>query len=163
MKSDRRSFITASLLAVGALRLPAVAQDKTKPPAEARITSLHGRVVCLTEELQKLYQVLPDCEARGHAYSLKTADGKLHPFLPTDSAAAVWMDERYRQRELQVTARLFPQTDFIEVVKLQSRRDGKLHDLYYYCDICAITAHKPGPCECCQEPVEFRETPAQDQ
>jgi hypothetical protein len=71
------------------------------------------------------------------------------------------MDERYRQRDLQIAVRLFPQTSFIEVIKFQSWKDGKLHDLYYYCDVCAITSNKPGACECCQEPVEFREILAQ--
>lgn len=162
MKSDRRRFIVASLLSAGAISLPASAQDKAKSSGEPQTVSIRGRVICLTEELQKAYQVIPDCENRGHVYTLKTNDGKLHPFLPVDSAAAVWMDERYRQRELQVTARLFPQTNFIEVIKFQSWRNGKLHDLYYFCDVCYISSHKPGPCECCQDPVQFRETPAED-
>ena len=162
MKPDRRQFIASSLLSVGALSLPAAAQDKAGPLNEAQTTALRGRVICLTEELQKLYQVSPDCENRGHVYSLKTGDGKFHPFLPTDSAAAIWMDKRFRQRDLQVTVRIFPQSSFVEVIKLQSWLDGKLHDLYYYCDVCMIATHKPGPCECCQEPVQFRETPAED-
>ncbi len=161
MKSNRREFVAASLLSVGALSLPAQAQDKNSDE-DARTVSLRGRIVCLTEELDKRFNVLPDCDNRHHVYSLKTADGKIYPLLPTDTAAAVWMDERFRQRELQITARAFPNTSYIEVIKLQSWLNGKLHDLYYYCDICAITAFKPGPCECCQEPVEFRETPAED-
>jgi len=162
MKPGRRQFIASSLFTAGALSFPASAQDRTKPSGEAQTLSLRGKVVCLTEELQKLYQVIPDCGTRGHVYTLKSADGKFYPFLPVDTAAAIWMDERFRQRDLQVTARIFPSTDFIEVIKLQSWRNGKLHDLYYFCDICYISAHKPGPCECCQEPVEFRETPAED-
>jgi hypothetical protein len=164
VKTDRRQFIATSLLSLGALAAPvapAAAQDSTPSPGEAKTSSLRGRVVCLTEELNKLHQVLTDCENRGHAYSLKTIDGKFHPFLPTDSAAAVWLDERLRQRDLQVTARIFPQTTLIEVIKFQSWRDGKLHDLYYFCDVCMITTHKPGPCDCCQDPVVFRETPAE--
>lgn len=141
--------------------MPAQAQDK-QADEDARTVSLRGRIVCLTEELDKRFNVLPDCDNRHHVYSLKTGDGKIYPLLPTDTAAAVWMDERFRQRELQITARAFPNTSYIEVIKLQSWLSGKLHDLYYYCDICAITAFKPGPCECCQEPVEFRETPAED-
>ncbi len=162
MKSNRRQFIATSLLTASAFSLPVAAQDKTNPASEARTVSLRGRVICYTEELQKPYQVIPDCETRGHVYTLKTGDGRLYPFLPVDTAAAVWMDERYRQRELQVTARLFPQTNFIEVIKFQSWRNGKLHDLYYFCDVCYISSHKPGPCECCQDPVQFRETPAED-
>ena len=162
MKSDRRQFIATSLLTAGAFSLPVAAQDKTESSNEAQTVSLRGRVICFTEELQKPYQVIPDCETRWHVYTLKTGDGKLYPFLPVDTAAAIWMDERYRQRDLQVTARLFPQTNFIEVIKFQSWREGKLHDLYYFCDVCYIYAHKPGPCECCQDPIQFRETPADD-
>lgn len=154
MENGRRKFILGSVLTVSAAALPAAAQD------EARNLSIRGRVVCLTEELDKSWQVMPDCSNRHHVWSIKTSDGKIHPLLPTDSAAAVWMDERFRTRDLQVTARAFPGSDFIEVVNLQSWVDGKLHDLYYFCDVCMITTFKPGPCECCQDPVVFRETPA---
>jgi len=153
--------LAGSLLSLSALSLPVVAQDKPATADEALDASLRGRVVCLTEELDKVFNVLPECDKRGHVYSLKTGDGKIHPFLPTDASAAVWMDERYRQRDLQIAVRLFPQTSFIEVIKFQSWKNGKLHNLYYYCDVCAITSNKPGACECCQEPVEFRETLAE--
>ena len=96
MKPDRREFIATSFLSLGALSLPADPQDKPARVEEPRDVSLRGRVVCLTEELDNLYNVLPDCGNRGHVYSLKTADGKIYPFLPTDTSAAAWMDERYR-------------------------------------------------------------------
>lgn len=162
MKSKRREFIASSLLSVGALSLTAQAQDKPATPAgtqdDAKEVALRGKIVCLTEELDKRFNVVPNCDKQHHVYSLKTADGKIYPLLPTDSAAAVWMDERFRKRDLQITARSFPDTNHIEVIKIQSWVSAKLYDLYYYCDICAITAFKPGACECCQEPVEFRET-----
>ncbi len=149
----RRHFIATSLLTAGALAAPGRAD-------EPEILSLRGRVVCLTEELQKTYQFTPSCDERGHLYALKTPEGKLYPFLPVDTAAAVWMDDRYRTRDLQISARLLAQTSFIEVIKFQSWTNGKLHDLDYYCDVCAISTHKPGPCDCCQDPVVFRELPA---
>src|SRR5262249_27997230 len=123
MKSDRRGFIATSLLTAGAFTL-APARAKATPPLppsrDAPLHAVRGRVVCLTEELQKQFQIAPDCDTRGHVYTLKTPDGKLFPFLPVDTAAAVWMDERYRQRDLQITVRKFPQTNFIEVIKFQS-------------------------------------------
>lgn len=146
--------IARFLLLLTALSLTAPAQD-TKKGGEARVEpisiSLRGRIVCLTE----------DCGLRGHVYSLKTADDKLYPILPTDSATAIFLDERYRQRELQITARLFPAGNSIEVIAIQSWRNGQLYDLGYYCEVCNITTHKPGPCDCCQEPVEFRESRAE--
>ncbi|HEY6402038.1 MAG TPA: hypothetical protein VI479_11555 [Blastocatellia bacterium] len=166
MNSDRRQFISSSLFAVGMFSVPAPAPDEVKDgvkaSGETQILSLRGKAGCVTEEFQKPYQITPDCEKRGHFYALKTADGKFYPFLPVDTAAAVWMDERVRERDLQITARIFPATDFIEAIKFQSWREGKLHDIYYFCDVCNISSHKPGPCECCQEPFEFRETPADD-
>ncbi len=156
MKSHRREFIAATLLSVGALPMSAQAQDKQTD--DAKDVSLRGKIVCLTEELDKRFNVLPNCDDQHHVYSLKTSDGKIHPLLPTETAAAVWLDERFRQRDLQITARSFPDTNHIEVIKIQSWISAQLHDLYYYCDICAITAFKPQACECCQEPVEFRET-----
>ncbi len=161
MKTDRRKFISTSLLTAGAFSITGLAQDGTRSIEEAPTIGLRGRVCCLTEELQNIHRIIPDCKNRGHVYSLKSSDGKFYPFLPTDSSAAIWMDERYRQRDLQVTVRLFPETRFIEVIKLQSRLNGRLHDLYYYCDVCMIAAHKPGPCECCQDPLQFRETLAE--
>jgi hypothetical protein len=162
-RPTRRDFIH-SLALTGALPLTARAQGQ--PPAGqaagARTVVARGRVVCLTEELASGYQIAPDCDKRGHGYSLKTADGKILSFLPTDTAAAVWDDARIRERELQVTAREITGTSFIEVIKLQSVKGGKVYDLYYYCDVCAITTHKPGPCACCQDPVVFHETPAEE-
>jgi hypothetical protein len=158
MKRGLRQFAGAGLLLASALVVLATAQEKAKTGEEPRQVALRGRVVCVTEEFERLYQATPDCEHRGHVYGLKTAEGKLHPFLPTDAAAAIYDDPRFRERELLITARLFPVISFIEVIKLQSVREGKIHDLYYFCEVCNIVTHKPGPCVCCREPVEFRET-----
>ena len=151
-----RKQMACALLLV-ALPLIAAAQEKPKANDETQKVVLCGHVVCLTEELAQLYKIKPDCEQRGHAYGLKTNDGKLYSFLPTDSAAAIYEDQRVRERELQVTARLFPQASFIEVIKLQSVREGKVYDLFYFCEVCNIETHKPGECACCHALVEFQE------
>lgn len=157
MKVSRREFTGSALFSATVLSIPASAQEPASGSGPDNVV-IRGRVVCLTEELQRLYKVVADCDHRGHVYSLKTSAGRIYPILPTDSAAAVFLDERYRARELQVTGRLFPQGDFIEVIKLQSWLNGTVYNLGYYCEVCNIWTHKPGPCECCQAPVEFRET-----
>jgi hypothetical protein len=50
MNSHRREFIAAGFLSVGALTVNA--QDK--PADDASEVSLRGKIVCLTEELDKL-------------------------------------------------------------------------------------------------------------
>jgi hypothetical protein len=62
-----------------------------------------------------------------------------------------------RERELQITARL-REGNQLETIKVQSVKDGKLYDIYYFCDICSIRAYTPGLCPCCRNELEFRET-----
>jgi hypothetical protein len=70
----------------------------------------------------------------------------------------VFADSRVRQRELQITARAHAR-DELEIIKVQSIKAGKLYDIFYYCDVCSITAYVPGLCPCCRNELEFRETP----
>ena len=152
MDNARRQLVEA-LLALPALSLYASTQDSE---AQFKPVVLRGRVVNLAEVMLQKYQATLVNE-RAVLYCLKTADNKFYPFLPTDMAAAIYDDERFRQRELQVTARSFTDFPFIEVIKLQSIKWGRVFDLYYFCNVCNISTHKPGPCECCQDPVVFTE------
>ncbi|HEX4947815.1 MAG TPA: hypothetical protein VFZ34_14180 [Blastocatellia bacterium] len=158
MHDTRRQFIEA-ILALPALPLLTKAQESE---AAIKPVVLRGRVVNLADVMQQKYQatLVPE---RAVLYCLKTAEGKFYTFLPTDLAAAIYDDERFRQRELQVTARTFADFPFIEIIKLQSVKWGRVFDLYYFCNVCNIKIHKPGPCECCQDPVVFTEEPVKDQ
>ena len=65
---------------------------------------------------------------------------------------------RHAHRRFQITARLHS-GDQLEIIKVQSVKEGKLYDIHYYCDVCSITAYVPGLCPCCRNELEFRETP----
>jgi len=41
---------------------------------------------------------------------------------------------------------------------VQSVKEGKLYDIFYYCEVCSITAYTPGLCPCCRNELEFRES-----
>ena len=159
MGMSRRDFGRAAVFSAGGL---AARQAASTSPNELKTALLRGRILCLTEEYKRLYQVAADCANRGHVYALRTNDNKTYPILPTDSAAAIILDEKTRARELQITARLFPESSFAEVVRLQSLRNGRVYNLFYFCEVCNIRTHKPGPCDCCQDPVEFREIAADE-
>ncbi|MFY9610262.1 MAG: hypothetical protein WAU45_16815 [Blastocatellia bacterium] len=131
------------------------ARDQIHGAADRSLAVIRGRVVCF------------DFSGRGDAigctdsinnFGLVSADGKRYTFLSSDSSTAVFADSRVRQRELQITAKLLP-NDKLEIVTVQSIREGKLYDIYYFCELCNITAHAPGPCVCCRQELEFRETP----
>ncbi|MBS1812792.1 MAG: hypothetical protein JST84_31790 [Acidobacteria bacterium] len=152
MQDARRQFLEA-LLATPALPLLAQAQDQFKPVV------VRGRIVNLTDVMQAQAKLEPE---HGTIYCLKTAEGKLYPILPTDLAAAIYDDERFRQRELQITGRTFPEIPFLEVIKLQSVKWGRVFDMTFYCRVCEIRTHKGGPCACCQDPLEFSEEPVKN-
>jgi len=116
-------------------------------------TEVSGRVVCLAEEMNRLYGAdLPT--GHPHVYGIRSTDGKLYTLLRTKMSEAIFMDLRLHEKDLRFNGRVFPGTQVLEVIgALRSVREGKVYDLYYYCDICAIKSVSPGPCQCCQEEV----------
>ena len=119
---------------------------------------IRGELVCLAEAMHDLYRAdLPaDHE---HLYGFKTTDGIFYTLLRTNLSEALFVDERLGKKTLIITGRTFPKTHLLEAIRLQSVHDGGLHELYYYCDTCAIRAAAPGDCVCCQASVELVEKP----
>jgi hypothetical protein len=119
---------------------------------------LRGRVVCLVEEMHRLFQTdLPS--QHEHLYGFKTDDGKYYTLLRTKFSEALFVDERLREKQLILKGPLFPNTQIFEPITLRSLRDGVVYELYYYCTICDIESVSPAPCACCQGPVELIEKP----
>ena len=121
-----------------------------------RDVTLKGRIVCLSSSVSSGSEEV-ECGAEG-LFALSTPEGEIYRFLPEDAKTAMFQDPRVRQRLLQIRGRLTPPNS-IEIIKIQSIKEGQLHDLYYRCEVCHITAFDPGPCWCCQDDFEFRETP----
>jgi hypothetical protein len=124
----------------------------------AQEIQVRGKVVCLAEEMHKLYDsdFSPNHE---HLYGVKAKDGSFYTLLRTKLSEALFVDERLHKKELMIKGRTFPKTQILEAISLQSIDHGVVHDLYYYCYTCAIRSVAPGDCECCQEPVELVEKP----
>jgi hypothetical protein len=142
------------LAAVSTLGLPG--QDKNIRHDKQVV--VEGRVVCLDGQGGR-----SSCDERdtnGRSFGFESRQGKLFKFSADDTMAGMFNDERVRQRGLQVTARALTD-NLLEVIKVQSVKDGRLYDLYYFCEVCTITAYAPGICPCCGAEMEFMETPAQ--
>jgi hypothetical protein len=92
-------------------------------------------------------------------YGLKAADG-WYVVLHTRDSERFWLDKRMRDRDLIISGRLFPDSKVIEVSDVQRRLDGKVYDVFYWCELCAIKAVTDDACVCCQGEVELRERPA---
>ena len=130
--------------------------EKQKPQE----VKLHGKVVCLAEEMRTHYKVeLSGEHKHKHLYGIKTEDGKYYTLLRTSLSEALFVDKRLHEKDLVINGRVFPKTQLLEVTRFLSIRDGVLHDLYYYCDTCYIRTVAPGNCDCCQAPVVLIEKP----
>jgi hypothetical protein len=120
------------------------------------LTIIRGRAVCLDATGREVRSVF-GCPETSTLFAFAAADGKLYRFLSGDTMAPVFTDSRVRQQELQITGRLHGR-DQLEIIKVQLVKAGKIFDIFYYCDVCSITAYVPGLCPCCRNELEFRES-----
>jgi hypothetical protein len=143
----------SSLLAVTLAAGSASAQTPSRAAGEGAIVELRGRVVCLGEGA-----VRRPCAAASDRFALETPQGGRYVFRPGDPLTGMLADDRLRERELVVRARQAPSEE-LETIKLYSVRNGRLHDLDYFCEVCNVVAYAPGLCPCCRRPMVLRETP----
>lgn len=131
-----------------------VSGDRDK--GKARSVQLRGKLVCLAEEMHRVHQAdLPS--QHQHIPGFRTEQGEYYTLLRTKLSEALFRDPRLKKRDLLLKGRVFDQTRILDVTLIRSLKDGKLHDLYYWCDICTIKSVVPGPCMCCQEDVVLKE------
>jgi rubrerythrin len=116
--------------------------------ADAQLVILRGRVNCIDDS----------CDGVSHRYEFTTQGGERYTFVEGDELAAIFHDARVRSRELQISARLHAKLR-LEIIKVKSVVNGRTNDLYYFCEVCNITAYAPGPCPCCRNELEFIEKP----
>ena len=118
--------------------------------------TIGGRVECV--DAQGRTAGASEACAPSSRFVLRAASGQSYFLLPTDEKAGIFKETRVRIRPVEIDARILP-GNRIELIKVYSLLGEKLHEVYYRCDICNIRAYAPGPCWCCQQDFEFRETP----
>jgi hypothetical protein len=129
--------------------------------SQAAEAEFRGRIVCLPEEMHRLHKT--DLPAKHeHLYGLRAADGAYYTLLRTKLSEALFTDERLRRKDLLLKGKVLPKTKILDVAHIKSIRNGVIHDLYYYCDVCAIEFVAPEECVCCRGPVELMERPASE-
>lgn len=129
-------------------------QEKEKPVAlEER-----GRLVCLIEEMKEKYkaQASPIHEHLA-GFKVDGEPARYYTLFRNALSEALFVDKRFKEHELRLTGRVFPTTSLLEVSRFQWYRGGKLLDVYFWCEVCAIKGVDPGACACCQGEVELRE------
>jgi hypothetical protein len=90
----------------------------------------------------------------------KAESGAVYNFVSNRMSFALLTDTNLQSKNLVLKGRTQPATNLFEVTgNLRSIQNGKLCDLFYFCEICTIYGIEPGPCFCCREPVILVERP----
>ncbi len=125
-----------------------------------------GKVVCLIEEMKEKYKA-EAAPAHDHLVGFRVEDKaaangfRYFTLFRNAGSEALFADKRFKEHELKLYGRVFPSSSVLEVSRFLWYRDGKLMDVYYWCEVCSIRGVDPGPCACCQAGVELREAPAE--
>ena len=130
------------------------------PAAAPKMEDYDGQVVPLADVLAKEGVTL-DKDARPAALALVTDGGKVYPLVKDDGSRMFYKDERLLNRRMRLTGRVLPDVGMLQVVQVHSWRDGKLNEVYYWCDVCSIRRSEKGKCDCCGGPLELREEPVE--
>ncbi len=154
-RSSKRVFLAAAICVSLIPALVALAQDAS---GDKDLQYFKGKVVPLGKLLDKQGAKL-DADAEPHWYALVTDDGKVLPLVKDAGSRMFFKDAKLLNRPMRITGKIVPGTPFLQVINVHSYLNGKLHEVYYWCDICTIRAYEAGPCGCCGAPLEFREVP----
>jgi hypothetical protein len=127
-------------------------------PAPLKTEFYKGKVVPLADLLGKQGAKL-DADAAPYWLALVTDDGKIYPLVKDAGSRMFFKDAKLLNRPMRLTGRLLPGSTLLQVVNVHSYLKGKLHEVYYWCDICTIRGYEAGICDCCGGPMEFREVP----
>jgi hypothetical protein len=116
---------------------------------------LRGRVVCMAENNEQ-----PKASANHeHVLGFKTGEGKVYKLTKTRFSEALFVDKRLHEKELLLKGNISADAKSFDALTIGSIKDGVVHDLYYWCEICAIESVSPDICGCCRMPVELVEKP----
>ncbi|HMF14254.1 MAG TPA: hypothetical protein VKE94_18185, partial [Gemmataceae bacterium] len=97
-------------------------------PPEAKNQDYKGKVVLLSAILEK-QKIKLDADAAPHWLALQADDGKVYPLIKDDGSRMFFKDERLLNRPMQLTGRLVPGTNFLQVVTVHSIVKGELNEV----------------------------------
>ena len=151
----KRSAIVVAMAMATVPMLLAIAQEA---PTDKNLQLFKGKVVPLADLLAKQGAKL-DADAAPAWLALVTDDNKIYPLVKDAGSRMFFKDAKLLNRPMRITGKLIPGSQLLQVINVHSIVQGKLHDVYYWCDICTIRGYEAGICDCCGDPMVFRETP----
>jgi hypothetical protein len=145
------SSVASAVCVAGLLLLAGSARPEDKPAEHYT-----GKVVALAKLLEKKGVKL-DADAAAVGLALVTEEGKIYPLIKDDGSRMFFLDKTLLDRPMRLTGAVVGQSDLLQVVNVHSLKEGNLHEVYYWCDVCRIRRSEKKDCECCGAPMELRE------
>jgi hypothetical protein len=149
----------ASVLTIGCLLLACGSALWAAEPAASPgdDVALRGKVLLLSQALDaRKVGVKVDAEPISKQVVLLSGDGTITPLLSDEASRALFLDERLRNRPVEIRGKQFPGVPYLQVITFKIEQDGRLQTPEYYCNICTIHVRYPQTCPCCQGPMELR-------
>jgi hypothetical protein len=128
-------------------------EKKSEPPK-----FFTGQVIPLKELVEKAGGKL-DADAETTWLALVTKTGDVYPLIKDDGSRMFFKDRTLLKRPMRLTGKLLPGSKLLQVLEVHSLKQGKLYDVYYWCDICSIRRFEKNICDCCGGPMELHEDP----
>lgn len=150
--------IAIPFVAIG-IGLVSFARSEQGKPVDASLVEIEGVLTRFRKAAMETSKTEWVDNVGSDLLALRTADGKIVPIWPTAFGRFFYKDPVLIGKTLVVTGLVRPNVPGIEPIKVQRKKVGKLHDIFYWCDVCAIKMHHCSACTCCQGEVELREVP----
>jgi hypothetical protein len=157
----RAAFLRNSFCFLVAASVSSTSRDARTDAPKPDDGTLRGRVVEIGPHLKEHCDVLMD-DDQGHSVALVTDSGEVVPIVKDLRSRGLFMDERLRDRAMELEVHRYPKLPFVQVIEVYSLKGGKRYRVDYWCDVCAISTFQPGPCPCCQAEITLREKPVED-
>jgi hypothetical protein len=123
-----------------------------------KTTYYNGKVVTVADLVEKFGGKL-DSDAAPTSLALVADDGTTYSLIKDDGSRMFFTDKRLLNRPMRLTGRVLPHSQLLQVVEVHSYKNGELHNVYYWCDICAIKRFEKKLCDCCGALMQLREEP----
>jgi hypothetical protein len=134
---------------------------KKEATAKPKLERFRGKVVPLADVVKKIGAQM-DEDAAPYFLALVTADGKVYTLIKDDSSRLFYKDKTLLNRPMELAGRIVPGSgNLLHVTQARSIRNGKLCELYYWCDVCSIKSREKVICGCCGGPMELHEEPVE--
>jgi hypothetical protein len=119
-------------------------------------TALLAHAASRTNEIVRLQGRVSQAPGAGTNMVFKAETGRTYNLARNPMSEALFLDTNLLSKVLLLSGKVHDKS--FELTKnLRSVKNGKVYELYYYCDVCSISTSTPGLCQCCREPTVLTE------